>query len=374
MSPNAVLAINTGSSSVRLDLLDPADPSGPARRSVRLEGAGMSDARARIGEVAAGASLVAHRVVHGGHRFTSAAVIDDAVEAGIAALVTLAPLHNEPALRWIRAARECTGPATPHVAVFDTSFFAALPAAASTYAVDRKVARAHGLRRMGFHGLAHQSMWRQWAASRPAMAGAGRAITFQLGAGCSAAAIAGGRPLDTSMGFTPLEGLVMATRGGDIDPGVLLHLLREGRMDETSLDRMLSHESGLAGMAGEGDMRALLARNDDDARAAIDVYVHRARRYLGGYLAVLRGADAVVFGGGVGEGSAHIRARIVEGMEFAGIVLDEAQNARDAGTPRRISATNSLVDIFVARVDEAAVMAEEAIAALRTFQGKDTSP
>ena len=203
-------------------------------------------------------------------------------------------------------------------------------------------------------------MWLRLAAWRPDLAASGRVVTFQLGSGCSVAAIAGGAPLDTSMGFTPLEGLVMATRAGDLDPGLLTYLQRQERLSAEELEDLLYRRCGLAGLAGETSVSRLLARGDEDARLAIDVYCHRARRHLGACLAVLGGADAVVFGGGVGENVPAIRAGILAGMQWAGVRLDDQANAAP-GTDGRIGASDSQVDVRVAAVDEAALMAEEAV-------------
>ena len=270
-----VLAVNAGSSSVRLGLFGEA-PGGVAREaSLHLEGEGDAQALAGLLQRGPPVRAVAHRVVHGGARFAATVPIDAAVEAAIEALVPLAPLHNAPALGWIRAARRATGAAVPHFAVFDTAFFADLPEASRTYALPAAWRERHGLRRFGFHGLAHAWMWRRWAARHPDRAARGRIVTFQLGSGCSAAAIAGGRPVETSMGFTPLEGLVMATRAGSVDPGILTYLLRQG-LAADALDAGLARDSGLRGIAGESDMRALVARGDADARLAIDLYVRAA--------------------------------------------------------------------------------------------------
>ena len=358
-----ILAVNAGSSSVRLGLFGEA-PGGVEREaSLHLEGEGDAQALAGLLRREPPVQAVAHRVVHGGAQFAATAPVDTAVEAAIEALVPLAPLHNAPALRWIRAARRATGAAVPHFAVFDTAFFADLPEASRTYALPAAWRGRHGLRRFGFHGLAHAWMWRRWAAHHPDRAARGRIVTFQLGSGCSAAAIAGGRPVETSMGFTPLEGLVMATRAGSVDPGILTYLLRQG-VEADALDAGLARDSGLRGIAGEADMRALVARDDADARLAIDLYVRAARHHLGAYLAALGGAEAIVFGGGVGENQPGIRARILEGAAWAGLRVDERANA-GPGTERSIASSNSSIDAWIVPVDEGVILAEEALAALR---------
>lgn len=357
-----VLTVNAGSSSVRLDVFT-AGAGGLQRAASRhLEGHGDADAVAAFLAEAGRVDAVSHRVVHGGAGFTSTTRIDAAVEAAIESLVPLAPLHNRPALDGIRAARRATGDAVAHFAVFDTAFFADLPEASRTYALPREWRERHGIRRFGFHGLAHAWMWRRWAAREPSKAATGRAITFQLGSGCSAAAIRGGVPVEASMGFTPLEGLVMATRAGSFDPGIVTFLLRNG-VALAQVDEALAKGSGLRGLAGDADMRRLVARDDADARLALDVYVRGARHHLGAYLAVLGGADAILFGGGVGENQSMIRARILEAAAWAGFRMDDAANA-GAGTERRIAASNSSIDAWVVPVDEGVILAEEAAAAL----------
>ena len=341
-----ILTVNVGSSSVKLDRFD--GHASPPRHIAALRPPPGDEA---LGELPT-PELIVHRVVHGGP-LARPVRIDAAVEAQIEACAPLAPLHNPPALAMIRASRQRFGGAVAQVAVFDTAFFADLPPAARDYALPRDLIERHAIRRYGFHGLAHQALWRAW---QEHSGRGGRIVTLQLGAGCSAAAIAQGRPLDTSMGFTPLEGLVMATRSGDLDPGLLLHLLRTGDMDAAQLERMLSEQSGLLGLAGSADMRSLLADPSPAAAHAIDVYCHRVRKYIGAYAAVLGGLDGVVFGGGVGEHAPAIRARILTGMEWLGIRLDAAANTAANGPARRISAAGSPCAVWVFSVDEATEM------------------
>jgi acetate kinase len=227
-----------------------------------------------------------------------------------------------------------------------------MPAAAATYALPAATMSRHGIARYGFHGLAHQSM----LAALPPSA---RVITIQLGAGASMTACHEGRAVETTMGFSPLEGLVMATRPGDVDAGVLLHLMRNG-VALAELEQMLERESGLRGLAGDGDMRALLARDDAEAHRAIDVYVHRARKHLGALFAVLGGCDAIAIGGGVGENAPAIRSALFAGFEWAGLMLDEPANAAAVGRAGRISTHASRVAVEVVLVDEAAIMRDEA--------------
>ena len=246
----------------------------------------------------------------------------------------------------------------PQVAVFDTAFYARLPAVAATYALPRELAARHGLRRYGFHGLAHQALWSRWRELRPDVADGGRLISFQLGAGCSVTAVERGAARDTSMGFSPLEGLVMATRSGDIDPALVTYLQRVEDLSAEESERLLNERSGLLGISGvSGDMRKLLAADDPHARLAVELYCYRARKYLGAYMAVLGGADAILFGGGVGENAAGVRARILAGFEWAGIRLDAAENSAAAGREGRLSAVDSRMDAWVIPVDEARILA-----------------
>jgi acetate kinase len=307
---------------------------------------------------------VAHRVVHGGAHLTSTRRIDAEVEAEIERLAPLAPLHNPVALAWIGVCREVLGTDVSQVAVFDTAFYAKLPEVAATYALPRELGAKHRLRRYGFHGLAHQALWLRWRELRPDLPDGGRVISFQLGAGCSVTAIAHGQPLDTSMGFSPLEGLVMATRSGDVDPGLVTHLQRVERLSASDAERLLNERSGLLGVSGvSGDMRKLVGSDDPRARLALQLYCYRARKYLGAYLMVLGGADAILFGGGVGEHAATVRAGILEGLDWAGIRLDAAANAANTGREGRISDTGSRTEAWVIPVDEARLLAREAFAA-----------
>jgi acetate kinase len=359
-----LLTVNTGSSSVRLGLFETR--GGEAAQTIAhshhsLDGQPDMALRDFLGGRTP--CIVAHRVVHGGARFTASCLIDSAVEQAIERLAPLAPLHNPQALKWIRACRALFGAQVPQVAVFDTAFYAALPELAHTYALPHALAQQHAIRRYGFHGLAHQAMWQRWCALQPQRAGRGRVISLQLGAGCSISALADGVPQDTSMGFSPLEGLVMATRCGDVDPGVLLYLQRECGMSLKTLDHLLSQESGLLGVSGvSADMRALLASNEPRARLAVDLYCYRARKYIGAYLAVLGGVDAILFGGGVGEHAPEIRARILDGLEWAGIRLDATRNQVAVGVEASFQGDGSPIAVWVLPVDEAAILATEALA------------
>jgi acetate kinase len=371
-----VLTINAGSSSVRLSL---EDSDGETARTIgsRHDKAHPADRVVTIRDfLAAHGSLrpaaAANRIVHGGHRFAKPVLLDPSVTLALEDLAPLAPLHIPEALAWSRAAASVLGPAVPQIGVFDTEYFAGIPPVASTYAIPAGLAERHGIRRFGFHGLAHRGLWRRWKALRPDLADGGRLVTLQLGSGCSAAAIRNGAPLDTSMGFTPLEGLVMSSRCGDVDPGVLLALQRQEGLDPDGLERLLDHESGLRGISGStGDMRELLAQPENPAaRLAVDVFCYRVRKYVGAYVAVLGGADGVVFGGGIGENSPEVRSRSISGLEALGIALDEDANRAMVGREGRIARPGMATDVAVLSSDEAGEMAREAVSFLRGTAGR----
>ena len=304
---------------------------------------------------------VGHRVVHGGAQFQESVVIDDDVMAAIDRLAELAPLHNPGSIAGIKAARAVMGAQIPMVAVFDTAFHRSIPARASTYAIDPDLARKHGIRRYGFHGIAHASLADICAAAVNRPLSSLRLITVQLGSGCSATAIDRGRSVDTSMGFTPLEGLMMGTRSGDLDPAVVGHLIRREGLSADEVERLLNERSGLLGVSGVShDMRDVLkaAEGKPDSRAALalDMFCYRVRKYIGSYLAVLGGADALVFGGGIGEHAPAIRARICEGMGWCGLRLDRHRNEAAVqvapGEAVRISDASAPISCYVAGVDE----------------------
>jgi acetate kinase len=308
-----VLVVNAGSSSLKLRLLGPGDELEAERD---LPPADRGALEAALAELPA-PDAVGHRVVHGGERFREAVLVDDAVAAALEELTDLAPLHQPAALAGIAAVGRAL-PAVPAVACFDTAFHATLPAAAATYALPRAWRERFGLRRFGFHGLSHAYASRRAAAAR--------VVSCHLGAGASLAAVRDGVCVDTTMGFTPMEGLVMATRSGSVDPGLVLWLLRRG-LDLEAVEQGLDRDGGLKGLAGEADMRALLARDDADADLALDVYVHRLRAGIAAMAAALGGLDALVFTGGVGEHAPQIRARSAAGLGFLGVVLDPDANA-----------------------------------------------
>lgn len=363
-----ILAVNAGSSSLRLALFEQRNGSTAGIRNAHY-GVGEIDDTAPLADMVGDqgdVALTVHRVVHGG-RYSRARVIDAEVEREIERYAPVAPLHNPAALRWIRACRALTGQDVPHVAVFDTAFYHGLPEVAAHYALPPAVSERHGIRRYGFHGIAHQAMWRQWRAARPDVECGGRVISLQLGGGCSATAVARGRPVDTSMGFTPLEGLMMTTRSGDVDPGVLTYLQREAGWDANRLEQVLTRDSGLAGVSGtSGDMRELLESDEPRASLAVDMFCYRARKYIGAYLAVLGGADGILFGGGIGEHSPKVRRRIVQGLEGFGIVTDQVANEHMTDAGGVISTADSPIELRVTPVDEAKVMVEEALELVRS--------
>ncbi len=361
-----VLAVNAGSSSLKLALLDERDRVIAARELTarpteldRDELAGALDSP--LGE----ADAVGHRIVHGGERFSGAVRIDGDVEAALRALAELAPLHQAKSLAALDAVSAAL-PDLPAVACFDTAFHATLPAAAATYALPAEWRERWGLRRYGFHGLSHASVSRR----APELLGRDpeglRIVSCHLGAGASLCAIADGCSRDTTMGFTPLEGLVMATRCGSVDPGMLLWLLERDRLDAGALADALEHRSGLLGLSGSGDMRELLARaagGDGTAALAVDVYVHRLRAGIAAMAAALGGLDVLVFTGGVGENSAEVRAHTVAGLAFLGLALDPELNRR-CGADGEIGADAATTATLVLRAREDAEIARQVRALL----------
>jgi len=367
-----VLVVNCGSSSVKHSITASLDGHTHAERHLqRVPPGGHAEAlKEQLPELLAEAgkppTVVAHRVVHGGDRFGGPTRIDDVVEAAIDELAALAPLHNPANLAGIRAARALL-PDLLHVAVFDTAFHSTLPPRARRYAIPSELAEKYGIRRYGFHGPSHQYVAAQAATYLKTPIDQLRLITCHLGNGASVAAVEYGRSVETSMGMTPLEGLVMGTRSGDIDPGVLAHLSREADLSPKELDQMLNRESGLLGLAGVSDMRDIeerAAEGDERARAAQHAFCHRLRKYIGSYAAVMGGVDAIVFTAGIGENSALVRHRSAQRLEFLGAVLDEEKN-RDAAvssTTRvaEIGADHGRCRLLVVATDEAHALAQGA--------------
>jgi acetate kinase len=343
----SILFVNAGSTSLKLDVVAPDETSERVESLEAVDGSGLV--------------AVAHRVVHGGPRLVAPVVIDEAVEKEIRALEPLAPLHNAPALAGIEQAVQAL-PDLPHVAVFDTAFHASLPAEASTYAVPRQW-REWGVRRYGFHGTSVQ-----WSAERaPELLGRRpeglRLVVCHLGGGCSVTAVRDGRSVDTSMGFSPLEGIPMTTRSGSIDPGALFYLQRERGLGVDDLDRALNSESGVKALAGGGagmrEIEEAAKAGDADARLAVDVFLHRLVGTVAAMAAAAGGLDALVFTAGIGENSAPIRASACERLGFLGVRLDGERNA-EALPDRDVAATGSSVHVLVIRAREEVVAARAA--------------
>lgn len=368
MNPERILVVNAGSSSLKLRVLDRADA---VVASADLPPPRGEEDAGAVGEAVAGlgaVDAVGHRIVHGGTAFLGPARLDDRVRSRIAALTSLAPLHQPKALAALEAVTVVL-PQTPAVASFDTAFHAAMPEAAATYAIPAPWRQRWDLRRYGFHGLSHAYATRRAGELLGVPAASLRLVTCHLGAGASLAAVRDGHSVDTTMGFTPLEGLVMATRSGSVDPGLVLWLADHVGMPPAELAATLEHRSGLLGLAGTADMREVLAgadAADPRAQLALDVYLHRLRRDIAAMTASLGGLDAIVFTGGVGERSARIRAMAADSLGYLGIDLDPARNQDDAAGDREIGAAGAAVralvvvareDVQIAR-DVRAVLAE----------------
>ena len=325
-----------------------------------------------VGEIEA----VGHRVVHGGERFQRSVRIDDEVMDGIEEMIELAPLHNPHNLKGVTAVRAVLGSEVPHVAVFDTAFHHTIPERAYLYAIPYQLYRRHKVRRYGFHGTSHRYVAYRWRELTGVPRDRTRIITLHLGNGCSACAIDGGNSVDTSMGFTPLEGLVMGTRSGDLDPAVLEFLGAKEGLSPSDVDNLLNKQSGLLGLSGlTNDMRDLLAEAHENAdrraRLAIDIFCYRARKYIGAYLATLGGADAIVFAGGVGENAAEVRTEICRGLEWAGVEMDEAANARMVGGAEgRIARDGSRLAVWVIPTDEELLIARDTFRAVSGVEGR----
>lgn len=313
---------------------------------------------------------VGHRVVHGGELFEQSTLIDDRVLKGIEACIDLAPLHNPNNIRGIVAARNLFGSDIPQVAVFDTSFHHSLPEQAFLYAVPYHLYRRHKIRRYGFHGTSHRYVAFRYRALRGLTREQTNIISFHLGNGCSAAAIKAGNSVDTSMGMTPLEGLVMGTRSGDLDPAIVGIIARKEGMSPSEVDTLLNTQSGLLGISGlTNDMRELqgeLKEHDDRrVRLAIEVFCYRARKYMGAYLAAMGGADAIVFTGGIGENSPDVRARICDGMEWAGLRIDSGKNEQTVAREGKISTEDSKWHAYAIPTDEELLIARDTVRVVR---------
>jgi len=403
VSATRVLVLNSGSSSVKYQLLDMSDSSRLAmglverigEQSSRLKHTPLAtggQARGWTGPIAdhdAALKAVAeelskdglgldspelaaigHRVVHGGQTFTEPTVVDEAVLAEIERLIPVAPLHNPANLTGIRTA-QALRPDLPQVAVFDTAFHTTMPESAARYAIDVETADAHRIRRYGFHGTSHAYVSRATAELLGRAPEDVNVIVLHLGNGASASAVRGGKCVDTSMGLTPLEGLVMGTRSGDMDPAVIFHLMRVGGMSTDEIDTLLNKKSGLIGLCGDNDMREIRRRideGDEQARLAFDIYIHRLKKYIGAYYAVLGRVDAVAFTAGVGENAAPVREAAVAGLDQLGLSVDAELNAVRADEPRLISPPNSRVAIAVVPTDEELEIATQTYALVERYR------
>jgi acetate kinase len=328
--------------------------------------------RSGVSEIKSSADVHAlgHRVVHGGEMFKESTLIDDRVLKGIEDCIDLAPLHNPNNVKGILAARELFGKDLPQVAVFDTAFHHSLPEQAYLYAVPYHLYRRHRIRRYGFHGTSHRYVAFRYRVLRKLTREQTNIITLHLGNGCSAAAIKGGSSVDTSMGMTPLEGLVMGTRSGDLDPAIVSVIARKEGMSSSEVDTLLNTQSGLLGISGlTNDMRELQAElnehEDRRVRLAVEIFCYRARKYIGAFLAAMGGADAVVFTGGIGENSSDVRARICVGMEWAGLRLDEKQNRETVGREGKISTKDSKLLAYAIPTDEELLIARDTVRVIR---------
>ena len=392
-----ILVINCGSSSLRFELLAFDGSSGAsaptwlakgsianigASATLRFRGVRSDELRASAeiidhqqatsrvvhwlratGLLDTNPDAIGHRIVHGGPRLFHPTIIDEQVIREITAAGELAPLHNHASLEAIDAAREAMGEEVPMVAVFDTAFHHGLPQCAASYAISPELSQNHSIRRYGFHGLAHRCMAEKSMQYMAKPVEQIKLITMQLGGGCSATAVKGGKSVDTSMGFTPLEGLVMGTRSGDIDPSVMRYLCDHGRMTPDEVEDWLNHRSGLLGVSGAtanvAELLKLEASGDARAALALEMFCYRLRKYIGAYLMVLEGADAIVFGGGIGENSAEVRARVCRPMAWCGLVIDEERNRQLIGEEGEFSAASSTIRAFVVPVDEELVIARD---------------
>jgi acetate kinase len=382
MSKAPVLVLNAGSSSLKYQLLVPetaevqakgiVERIGEAGSPVADHAAAMQTmeqdfATAGVDLDAVGLRAVGHRVVHGGPDFSDPTIIDDDVLEEIKDLIPLAPLHNPGAVSGIEAARAEFD--VPHVAIFDTAFFSSLPPAAATYAIPRDLAQKYRIRRYGFHGTSHQYVSRAAAELVGRDLGELNQVVLHLGNGCSASAVRGGVAVETSMGLTPLQGLVMGTRSGDVDPGLHTFLHNELGMSIGDIDTLLNKQSGLKGMAGVNDFRELEERRaagDEAAQLAFDVYVHRLKHYVGAYFVLLGRLDALSFTAGVGENNAALRAAVVDGLGDLGFSVDPELNNIRSKVARAISADSAPITIAVVPTNEELAIARETAALLES--------
>ncbi|APT93317.1 acetate kinase [Corynebacterium phocae] len=390
-----VLVLNSGSSSVKFQVVDPTaaatdaplvsglveqvgEPKGSVtvktggekfteeleipNHSVGLNRAFEIMHEHKVGPQDVELIAVGHRVVHGGQIFSEPVVIDDNAESKIEDLIPLAPLHNPANLDGIRTARAIL-PDVPHVAVFDTAFFNTMPQAAALYAINSEVAKEHNIRRYGFHGTSHEFVSQQVPGLIERDPAETNQITLHLGNGASCAAVANGKAIDTSMGLTPLAGLVMGTRCGDVDPGIIFHLARQAGMGIDEIDNLLNKQSGVKGIAGVNDFRVLhekIQGGDSQAKLAYEIYIHQLRRFIGSYMIALGRVDAITFTAGVGENDDDVRADALAGLEMYGIKLDKEKNSVRSSEARVISTPDSAVKVLVVPTNEELAIAQKA--------------
>lgn len=398
MSTQYALVLNSGSSSIKFQVLDPnaaatdeplvsglvekigeptglvrvkingekqEDTSAVASHAVGLKRAFLMMSEKNVGPQDLDLIAVGHRVVHGGEEFAAPQLVEGDVIERLKKLIPLAPLHNPANIEGIETAQELL-PNVPHVAVFDTAFFANMPESAANYAINREVAKEYGIRRYGFHGTSHEYISQQVPSLLGKEPSEVKQITLHLGNGASASAVDGGRAVDTTMGLTPLAGLVMGTRCGDIDPGIIFHLSRSAGMSVDDIDTLLNRKSGIKGLSGVNDFRELETLvNDGDANAklAFDVYIHTLRRFIGSYMLNLGGVDAITFTAGVGENDVNVRKAAMANLEAFGIKLDDSRNANTEGVDgaREISTDDSTVKVFVVPTNEELAIARYAV-------------
>ncbi|MFO0844810.1 MAG: acetate kinase [Gemmataceae bacterium] len=353
-----ILVLNPGSSTLKYRLVEATKPLASGLID-HVAGEALAQAAGEVLRRCQGARIdaIGCRVVHGGDRFAEPTVVTPEVLAAIRELGRLAPLHNPTAAAVLESVGKLL-PGVPVVAVFDTAFHRTIPDVAGLYPLPLEFARQRHLRRYGFHGTSHQ-----YVASRVKVP---RLVTCHLGNGASVTAVRDGKSVDTSMGLTPLEGLMMGTRSGDIDPGLVLHLLREERMSADEVDALLNQQSGLRGVGGDSDLRALERSNDDRAALAMEMFAYRVRKYIGAYTAALGGLDAIAFTGGIGEHSAAMRQRICSPLAWLGVRLDGAANAQATQSDRCITTADSPVRVWVVPTDEEGLIAEATVAVTRS--------
>ena len=365
-----VLVLNAGSSTLKfqvistdLDAISQNRDQRLKQGSVDVDGSSIHDAVGKVlHELSVDIHSVGHRVVHGGERFSESAVITGEVLEEIRACIELAPLHNPKNIEGIEAVQKFFGPQTPQVAVFDTAFHHRIPKHAFLYAIPYRFYERYQIRRYGFHGTSHRYVAHRYRVLRRVTREETNIISLHLGNGCSAAAIQAGYPIDTSMGMTPLEGLVMGTRSGDLDPSLVTFIGEREKLSPEKVEALLNNESGLLGISGiSNDMRRLQQSGNEQARLAIDIFCYRIKKYIGAYLAAMDRTDAVVFTGGIGEHAAQIREQICRGLEWAGLTIDAQRNAELIGKEGQITTDDSRLPAYCIPTDEELLIARDTV-------------